>query len=155
MVHSLPEIRVSFATGLQPDNDKAMLAVSICQAASRLLSIPARIFVDFSVFQDTHEYGHVEFSFRTTTKSKGMILINHEITLKELIYPLTHELIHLDQIFNGNLQASRHGSFLWNGKVYPLSNDMTYEEYQNLPWEQDVLDRQSSLISSILTTTSI
>lgn len=78
------------------------------------------------------------------------ICINHALNLEELILPLTHELLHLHQVFTKRLQCRSGGRIVYNGKLYKVDDaTLSYEDYQNLPWEQDVNIKQKKLLEFI------
>lgn len=80
------------------------------------------------------------------------IKINSKLDTKELIVPLIHELIHLHQIYVKDLQVKRQGLIFWKGKLYDVkdTSKLSYEEYQNLPWEYDVVEKQKNLLEHLL-----
>jgi len=78
------------------------------------------------------------------------ICLNHTLSLEELILPLTHELLHLHQVFTKKLQCRSGGRIFYNGKLYKVDDaTLSYEDYQNLPWEQDVNIKQKTLLEFI------
>jgi len=78
------------------------------------------------------------------------IRLNQDLTLEELILPLTHELLHLNQIFTNRLQSRSGGRILWEKQIYKVdSMKLSYEDYQNLPWEYDVTIKQKKLLEFI------
>jgi hypothetical protein len=85
---------------------------------------------------------------------KNRMRINGDLSLTELIKPLVHELIHLEQIHTNRLSVNRQGFYIWENKVYRNFNpiSMTHEEYKNLPWELDVSQRENELLNTILNT---
>jgi hypothetical protein len=85
---------------------------------------------------------------------KNRMRINGDLSLTELIKPLVHELIHLEQIHTNRLSVNRQGFYIWENKVYRNFNpiSMTHEEYKNLPWELDVSQRENVLLNTILNT---
>ncbi len=101
---------------------------------------------------------HVEFQFENMGQSVyGMtmldlrfpnrIRLNQELSLEEIIMPLTHELVHLHQIYTNRLQARSGGKILWDGQFYKVdAMKLTYEEYLNLPWEHDANQKQQKLL---------
>lgn len=51
---------------------------------------------------------------------------------------VAHELLHLNQYFNGYLNTDNEGYAIWKGKTI-YKNDKAYENY---PWEEDAFDNQ-------------
>jgi hypothetical protein len=80
-----------------------------------------------------------------------VITVNLDLTVNEIIYPITHELIHLSQMYEGKLAVSRTGLYVWEGKTYKVDPaKISYKEYMHLPWEYDVSIRQKKLIEQII-----
>lgn len=78
------------------------------------------------------------------------IRLNQDLTERELIVPLAHELIHLNQTFTNRLQTRSGGRILWDNEIYKVDSlKMSYSEYQNLPWEQDAVSKQTKLLEFI------
>ena len=139
-------INVRFPKHYQPDIEKAKVATSLCQAAFLYINLPDNIIVEF-VDLGPHMYGESTLTFNKDSK----VRINLQLSCKELIYPLVHELLHLNQIHEGKLSVTRFGDCVWEGKTYKIDQDkMSYKEYMQLPWEYDVSIRQKKLIEQII-----
>jgi hypothetical protein len=78
--------------------------------------------------------------------------LNIKLPYLDIPKVLTHELIHVNQKHMGLLKIDMRGMCYWRGIPYTDKDpdDMTYEEYTNLPWELDVQQRQSQLLSEAL-----
>jgi hypothetical protein len=139
-------VTVRFPKHLQPDIEKAKVATSLCQAAFLYIPLPDNIIVEFV------DLGHNAYGESTLTFNKeSKVRINLQLSTKELIYPLVHELLHLNQIHEGKLSVTRFGDCVWEGKTYKLNQSkMSYKEYTQLPWEQDVTSREKQLLANIL-----
>lgn len=78
--------------------------------------------------------------------------INYDVPFDMLPKILLHELIHVNQKHTGILRIARNGTCYWHG--IPVTNkspsDMTFEEYQNLPWEVDVENRLPALLKTVV-----
>jgi hypothetical protein len=75
------------------------------------------------------------------------IRINQDLSLEEYLLPLTHELLHLHQMFTNRLQSRPGGRILWDKQPYKVNMmTMSYNEYQQLPWELDVAEKQQKLL---------
>lgn len=83
---------------------------------------------------------------------KKRIRVNATLDLREIIFPVVHELAHLHQIYEGKLMARRDGSIIWEGVLYNLKDpeQMSYKDYKALPWEQDADKKQKHLLREIL-----
>lgn len=76
------------------------------------------------------------------------IRINQDLSLEEYMLPLTHELLHLHQMFTNRLQSRSGGRILWDNVLYKVNNaTLSYSEYLQLPWESDVVQKQHKLLS--------
>lgn len=132
----------------QHDSNKAIIAKRICECAALHIKLPDRVEIEFSELEN-NVYG--ETSLIPTNSRR--IKINIRLSEKEIIFPLVHELIHLNQIHLGQLAVSRSGVAVWNGKTYKIDpKKMSKNQYLSLPWEEDVRARQDALIKQILDT---
>ncbi len=138
------KVNVKFQS--EPDIAKAQVATKLCQASSMFIKLPDYIEILFVDMEDS-VYGEAILSNGISRK----IMINNSLSLNEIIYPITHELLHLNQLYEGRLSASRTGVYVWEGMTYKIDiHKISYTEYMNLPWEIDVLERQKTLIEQIL-----
>lgn len=139
-------VNVRFPRNYQPDIEKAKVATSLCQAASLYIDLPDNIIVEF-VDLGPSAYGESTLDFNKDSK----VRVNLQLSCKELIYPLIHELLHLNQIHEGKLSVTRYGDCVWEGKTYKIDQSkMSYKDYTQLPWELDVAQREKQLLSNIL-----
>jgi hypothetical protein len=139
-------VNVRFPKHYQPDIEKAKVATSLCQAAFLYIDLPDDIIVEF-VDLGSNMYGESTLTFNKDSK----VRINLQLSCKELIYPLIHELLHLNQIHEGKLSVTRFGDCVWEGKTYKIDQaKMSYKEYTQLPWELDVAHREKQLLANIL-----
>ncbi len=75
------------------------------------------------------------------------IRLNQDLSLEEYMLPLTHELIHLHQMFTNRLQSRPGGRIMWDKTLFKVNMlEMSYNEYQQLPWELDVVEKQQKLL---------
>ena len=75
------------------------------------------------------------------------IRLNQDLALEEIIIPLTHELIHLHQMYTNRLRHGTGGKIFWDKTIYKVDMlKMSYNEYQQLPWERDVIEKQEKLL---------
>lgn len=75
------------------------------------------------------------------------IRINQDLSLEEYLLPLTHELLHLHQMFTNRLQSRPGGRIMWDKTIYKVNMlEMSYTDYQQLPWELDVAEKQQKLL---------
>ena len=80
------------------------------------------------------------------------IVINPNQNEESIRHTLTHELIHVSQKHTKKLEIKRNGHYYWNGIPYTdiLPEDMSYQEYKNLPWEIDVQNRETLVLQNAL-----
>jgi hypothetical protein len=139
-------IKVLFPKNSQPDIAKAIIAERLCQAASLYISLPEYIEVHFA---DLGPGTYGEAILRPGINR--VITVNLSLSTKEIVYPIVHELIHLNQMHEGKLAVSRTGVYVWEGKTYNLDpTKLSYNDYMQLPWEHDVSVRQKTLIEQII-----
>ena len=132
-----------------PDQEK--VAINLCLRVSKILDLPGEIEIEFvklppSVYGETLLYGRFKNRFR----------INDCLSPKEIIKPIVHELIHINQVHTGRLKAMRDGTYIWEGRQYKNTdpNTLTPEQYQNLPWEQDVSNNVDKVMLDIINSTN-
>ena len=80
------------------------------------------------------------------------IAINYDLDYNSIPNILTHELIHVSQKHTRRLEIKNNGHYYWYGIPYTkvLPEEMSYEEYRNLPWEVDVQNRETKVLNSAL-----
>lgn len=78
--------------------------------------------------------------------------INVNISAESIPKILTHELIHVSQKHLGYLVIKPNKMCYWHGVYYTkkLPEEMTYDEYRDLPWELDAYSRQSKVLQQAL-----
>lgn len=111
----------------------------------KLFFLPDNIEIQFENMGDS-VYGMTMLDPRFPNR----IRLNQDLTIEEIILPLTHELLHLHQIFTNKLQTRSGGRILWDGQIYKVDMmKLSHEDYQNLPWEIDVTINQKKLLEFI------
>jgi hypothetical protein len=78
--------------------------------------------------------------------------INYNLEFESIPKILAHELIHVSQKHLGHLLIKPNKMCYWHGIFYTNKQpeDMTYEEYHNLPWELDAYSRQTKVLQQAL-----
>lgn len=109
------------------------------------LELPNEIQIEFKEL-DENVYAETSLNPRYNNR----ITLNTKLEINDIIKPLIHELVHLEQINKGRLSKRRDGSYLYEGKVYKIKPDISYDDYLNLPWENEVVIRQPVLYKMIL-----
>jgi hypothetical protein len=126
------------------DRDRELVVTNIINIVSTLIDIPEYIEVEFRSLKSL--YGELLLDPRF----KSRLRLEETLSSKEIIIPLIHELIHLNQVHAGRLKASRIGIY-WDGKFHNMKNkEITPEVWANFPWERDVAQKQQKLLENVL-----
>lgn len=131
---------------LDTDANREALCETICDKLSSVLTLPDDIIIEVikmspSAYAET--YLHYKNSHR--------IRLNKELSINDIIIPLTHELIHLEQLTTGRLMINHEGLYIWEKTPYNVNmNDLNYGDYLQLPWELDVHNRLPKLLETFL-----
>lgn len=128
-------------------SSREQVITRVCIYAALFIELPEEIEIELEPMGDSI-YGETVLDPRFNKR----IRINLNLSLKELVAPVIHELIHLHQIYKGRLAARRDGSYLWEGKVYNGTDisKMSYKDYKTLPWEEEAHKKQEELLEQIL-----
>jgi hypothetical protein len=130
----------------KPNTEQEAIITSFAKAISEVIELPNIIEV---CLYDLGEsvYGGIDLH------RINRIGINRNLPYDAIPKILTHELIHVHQKHTGVLKIKRDGSCYWHGILITkkLPEDMPYEEYQNLPWEMDVAQKQQKVFIEALT----
>lgn len=80
------------------------------------------------------------------------LALNLDLDYNSIPLILTHELIHVSQKYTKILEIKNNGHYYWYGIPYTkvLPEEMSYEEYRNLPWELDVQRRETKVLQMAL-----
>jgi hypothetical protein len=130
------------------DNDanKCKIAQAICENMSRYMLLPDELTIEFTSMPN-NVYGDSTLD----NKSKKYIRLNSMLRVVDLMIPLVHELIHVNQMHEGKLMITHDGIFIWDTVPYEVNlNDIHYKDYQMLPWEVDVRQRQPKVLQELL-----
>lgn len=76
---------------------------------------------------------------------KQYIIYIDKMSRKQYIKVLSHELIHLQQYYNGKLIVKK-DTIYWNNKLV----DINSYEYKDRPWEKEAFDNQHDLENKML-----
>lgn len=126
---------------------KEVIITSFANAVAKVIELPDTLEVCLYPL-DENVYGGID---RNRVNRLG---INYDLPLDMLPHILTHELIHVHQKHTGILRITPNGMCYWHGIPYTKQSpeEMSYEDYQNLPWELDVVNRQQKIFSDALKT---
>lgn len=105
--------------------------------------LPKDIEIDCSDL-DNNIYGMTYLDPRYPNRIK----INQGLGIQEIGIVLIHELIHLHQIYVNKLRCLKGGIILWENVRYKVKTEkLTYNQYLDLPWEQDANNKMSTLVT--------
>lgn len=129
------------------DNDQSreQICEKICTVMREHLILPEEIVIEIakmspSLYAET--YLHYKNSHR--------IRINDQLLISDILIPLVHELIHLEQFTTGKLMINHEGLYIWEKQPYNIKlNDLHYGNYLQLPWELDVHNRLPNLLLNL------
>lgn len=141
---TMPNVRFIYS-GDKYDSIRESTVTHVINILSSLISLPDKIEIQFEKLNES-TYGEVT----VTHRFKNRIFLNENLSAKECIVPAIHELIHISQMHTNRLIGRRDGSFIWDGKVYTVPKNPTYEVWANLPWERDVAEKQQKLLENVL-----
>lgn len=122
-----------------------VVITSFAEAVSKVIELPKTLEVCLYPLPD-NVYGGIDII------RVNRIGINYELPFNLIPKVLTHELIHVHQKHTGILSIDSSGMCYWHGIPYTkkLPEDMSYEEYNNLPWELDVAKKQQKIFTEAL-----
>ena len=77
--------------------------------------------------------------------------INYDLLLQDVPLILTHELIHVHQKHTRVFKTDKN-NFYWHGILQNVKSieNLSFEEYENLPWEIDVRLKQMEVFKKAL-----
>lgn len=127
---------------VQPNNVFEKLTEKVIKLVKEIYALPNTIEIQFENM-GPNIYGMTMLDPRFPNR----IRLNQDLSLDEFILPLTHELLHLHQMFTNRLQSRSGGRILWDNVLYKVNTkNLPYEEYIRLPWENDVALKQQKLL---------
>lgn len=126
------------------DRERELVITNIIRITSTIIELPDYIEVEFADLRTY--YGELLLDPRF----KSRIRLDEMLSSREVISPIVHELIHLNQVHTGRLKHARHGVY-WEGKHYDVKLNTTDTKiYSKFPWEMDVVEKQQKLLEQIL-----
>ena len=130
------------------DKGKESILSKVCNSAGLLIELPNIIYIEHKSLNHA-VLGETVIDLHSNKK----ISLNNSLTIKESILVLTHELVHLCQIHTNKLSLHKNGNYIWEGKQYgniASLRALSYYDYLQLPWEQDVAKIQQKLLENLL-----
>lgn len=137
-------IRFHYYKGVTPDSQKEKVATYVCNQLREHLDLPETIEIEF-VQLGPSNYGETIVDYRYPNRMR----INLDLSLNDIVIPLVHELIHLEQIKQGRLTNNRFGDIIWENKTYKVPKNQSYNDYLDQPWEQDVSNKQQNVLKNL------
>ena len=126
----------------EPNRLCEKLSEKVINLVHTIYVLPAKVEIQFENM-GPNVYGMTMLDPRFPNR----IRLNQSLSLEEIVIPLTHELIHLHQMYTNRLRYSTGGRIFWDKTVYKVDMlKMSYDEYQQLPWERDVIEKQEKLL---------
>ena len=133
----------------QPKKDYEVIISAFADAVAKVIELPEIVEVClYPLANNVH--GGID---RMRVNRIG---INYHLLLEDIPKILTHELIHVHQKHKGILKIDSKNNCYWHGifQTNKLPEQMTYEEYENLPWEADVTNRLQEVFVEALRLTN-
>lgn len=136
--------------------NKEKVITNTIYKTKKFISLPDIIEIEIQNFSSPYyqrEYRYVLAETVLDSRLKvNKIRINSELNEKEVVIPLVHELLHVNQILEGKLSVYKNGDIFWENKRYKLKDPTksTYHYYEMLPWEVDVRAKEKKLLNLIL-----
>lgn len=145
LTKTLSKIKFIYSGSSKPSIIYEKFTNKVIQLIKELYVLPDNIEIQFE-HMGHNIYGMTMLDPRFPNR----IRLNQDLSIEEILLPLTHELLHLHQMFTNRLQSRSGGRILWEGQIYKVdSMKLSYEDYQNLPWEMDVTINQKKLLEFI------
>ena len=117
--------------------------INICEEH---LKLPEDIEIEFVYLSES-----VYAQTIVTHRFKNRLQVNNSLSAKEVIKPVIHELIHLEQMHTGKLYSNGKGVCVYEGIRYNITQDIpSYHDYVNLPWELDAMSREPKMLKIVL-----
>jgi hypothetical protein len=114
---------------------------------TRFINLPKNIEI---IFRPIHmKYGRA-LVYKDGDGFRYVVEIDIRQGLSDFYDTLIHELVHIEQFFEGRLSVNSDSDFfVWEGKkVMPISTTET-ELYNNLPWEKEAIERAAILVKKV------
>ncbi len=128
------------------DKERELVIINVIRIASTIIELPKYIEIEFTELRTY--YGELLLDPRF----KSRIRLDESLSSREVIAPIVHELLHLNQVHTGRLRNARHGVY-WDGKHHDVRLDeKNHKIYLSFPWEVDVAEKQQKLLEQILET---
>lgn len=126
--------------------DREKVITNVINICKNHLSLPDEIDVEFAYLSES-----VYAQTIVTHKFKNRLQVNNSLSAKEVIKPVIHELIHLEQMHTGKLYSNGRGICVYEGTRYNITQDIpSYSDYVKYPWELDAMSREPKMLKIVL-----
>lgn len=136
------EIKITYSKSVAKNIDKEKLIYNVVKKSSAFLKLPHTVTIRIETL-DPGLYAQTDITYKK-------IVLNSLLELNDIIFPLVHELIHLEQIETGKLNRSKQGKYVWEGQVYDVPENITHENYKQLPWEHEITKKNYDIVKKVL-----
>lgn len=131
--------------------NREILIHHFVEKIKNFLELPNYIEIEFSNTNNSI-YGETYLNQRF----KNRVKLSNDLEPTFLIKTLLHELIHINQLYKGRLNCRQDGVVYWDNKPYRINlTKITYKEWQQLPWEIDVVNKQHNLLLKLKDTQNL
>lgn len=138
-------------TDSEPILNRELVVNKLLDKIKNFIELPNYLEIEFADTAD-HIYGETHLNQRF----KNRIKLSHNLEPDFLIKTLLHELIHINQLYTGILRCRQDGIIYWKNNPYRIDlNTITYSEWQKLPWELDVVNKQHNLLLKLKDTQNL
>jgi hypothetical protein len=147
----LPEITI--ATSVRYGNYKQHYqnALSFVETISKkfdeicnYINLPRKLFINIRPIRGA--YGRAFYLTEPCTIAGRDYMVEIDARQSRDLFEdsLLHELVHIEQFYEGRLDGGKPGHFKWNKKDISFIT-ASFEEYNNLPWEREANERAKIL----------
>ena len=135
--------------GILPEQQTTAAVIrNIVTQAANYIELPENVQIVLAdLGPEVFAQSHLSARFRRR------ITCNTRLTVQEIMLPVVHELIHVSQQHTGRLRVTPSGSIIWQAKQYRNLDNLAYEEYRALPWEQEAFAQQHIILKRCLSAT--
>jgi len=140
------QIKFIYPRDVSKDLSKEDLCQRICDKMCDHLKLPDSVIIEF-VWLEKHTHADTYVHY----KDGPRIRLSLHLALNDIVIPLAHELIHLEQMTLGKLMINYEGLYIWEKQPYEVdTTQVPYGEYLQLPWELEVHNRLPKLLEQLL-----
>ena len=126
----------------------AKVAAAYYEDIKQFIKLPKNVFLHLRPMRDA--YGRAFYAKSENTTHGKIYVIELDVRQSFDLFKntLIHELVHIEQFYQGRLKDAGPMHFKWNGKK-TLIDTSTLDVYNNLPWEVEANIR-AELLSCVV-----